>query len=246
MARSARVAAVLVFAAAAAAAAQEQAVIAVQSGGARQVIARMAGDQWQPAADAGCTAVGAGAAVITGAAPLQAPVRLTPDDEGWRLVRPDVERLFEQRQREHQLTAANVPGTAMTIDWVFAAGEPGPVATATVFYVEASRRVPDPGTAPDDDPRGTLRVTVSGWLRADAAGVRVLGSKTELRWEQERDGGVIAPAAPDLEPLGIARQTTPPVWVMKAAAGSIVRILLYEVSAAAGVRTMFEVRPARC
>ncbi len=241
------VAGVFVLAVAAAHSAAAQSApgeIAIESGSKRQVVARAIGGQWHPVSDAGCTPGGTGR-LVSGGRPMRGPARLTASDARWTLVRLEIERVFAQRQREHELTAPNVPGPAMTIDWVFADGEAA--AAGTVLYFEASRRVPDPGTAPDDDPRGTLRVTVFGWLHAGKGRVSTLGSKSELRWEQEPEAGVAAVAgAPDLEPLGVERQATLPVWVMKAQTGTIVRYLLYEVGGPTGVRTLFDVRPARC
>ncbi len=65
----------------------------------------------------------------------------------------------------------------------------------------------------DTDPPGTIRVVVSGFARRDSGGLTPLGTKGELRWEQ--DGLPRGPNRPDLRPLGVLALPGDPVWVME-------------------------------
>src|SRR5688500_7047378 len=137
------------------AAAQPTAVtVSIDAGATRQVIARFDRGQWLTTADGGCLAPATGSERVsaTGAAAVTVE-RVTEDDARRTAVRAAVTRVFEQRQREHRLTLPSAEEVPVTLDWLYAVGDD---AGSTVYYFESSRRVPDPGTAPDDDPRGTL------------------------------------------------------------------------------------------
>lgn len=220
--------------------------IVVERGASRQAIARLdAAGRWVEVAEGGCLGEGAvGRVVATGGPQEEVPRRVTPGEESWSAVQPVIARVFAQRQGEHRLSASNVTSVPITFDWLYAA--PGQDGFDPVFYFEASRRIPDPGTAPDDDPRGTLRVAVSGWLAVEADGAIVpLGSKSELRWEQETDAGAAAQNFPDSMPLGIVRHGAQTVWVMEMRIGTILRFTLYEPGST-GVRKLFEAAAVRC
>jgi hypothetical protein len=133
--------------------------------------------------------------------------------EEWNQLSPLVLALAERREREQRLVPATTSRAPRFLDWLFASEAGG----ASVYYFEASRRVPSVA-APidvdvDTDPPGTIRIVVSGFVRRDPAGLAPLGTKGELRWEQ--DDLPRGPSRPDLRPLGILALPDDPVWVME-------------------------------
>jgi hypothetical protein len=218
--------------------------IAIDAGGTPQVIARFDGGRWVKTADVlQCAHEGdAERVVVTGTAGAEMAQRVAPTADGWKALEQVIVRVFEQRQREHALVARNLTGVPIQIDSVYAA--PDRDALAAVYYFEASRRVPDPGTAPEEDPKGTLRVAVSGWLHHHRGGsVTALGSKSDLGWEQDRSGDSRPVRGPDLTPLGVVAHDSGWIWVMKGRAGDIGWVTAYLVRES-GVRTLAD--PARC
>jgi hypothetical protein len=226
--------------------------LSVESGANRQTLARLVSGEWTAVVDGGCTSDAASERLVirsTGiesaksAPSVETPQRIISSGNDWQDIAAVITRVVEQREREHRLTTANLATATMTIDWVYAATGRG--GAGRTLYFEASRRVPDPGTAPPEDPKGTLRVAVSGWLRADAGGrLSPVGSKSELMWEQE-DAVETTPARPDLMPLGVIHGGAEPVWVMKLQIGRISRFLLYELGAS-GIRKLVETDAAIC
>lgn len=81
----------------------------------------------------------------------------------------------------------------------------------------------------DTDPPGTLRVVVSGFARRDRSGLTALGTKGELRWEQ--DDLPRGPNRPDLRPLGILILPGDPVWVMEGRTPASSWVSLFAVGA---------------
>ena len=146
-----------------------------------------------------------------GGAVVAAARRLAPGSPELAVVEPAVRRAYEQREREQRLSASNVSGFPMRVDRVYAtpAGT-----TPAVYYFEASKRIPDAGGSTDpDDPKGTLRITVAGWLRASDRGMVPLGTRSELRWEQ--DDRPSPATGGDMVPLGLVRHAGRYAWVMK-------------------------------
>jgi len=127
------------------------------------------------------------------------------------------------------------------VDWIYASDG----GDRRVYYFEASRRVSSvtPDVDHDTDPPGTLRIAVAGFLGESGAALTSLGTKSELRWEQ--DGQPAGPNRADLTPLGIIGQGNRSVWVMTGHAGTSVSFSLYEV-ADSGTRTLLTVRPPGC
>jgi hypothetical protein len=116
------------------------------------------------------------------------------------------------------------------LDWVFLSDARG----GPVYYFETSRRIPSPPVDPDTadtDPPGTLRIAVSGFARIDAKGATPLGTKGELRWEE--DGLPRGPVRPDLRPLGIVLTATDVVWVMEGRTPAASTVSLFGVGARA-------------
>jgi hypothetical protein len=126
----------------------------------------------------------------------------------------------------------------MTVDSAYAAGS----GVALAYYFEASKRIPDAGNTPPEDPKGVVRISVSGWLRAADSGLRPGGTKSELLWAQENDPATRLPA---LVPLGVVRQGDERVWVMKGRVGTRDTFTLYALRGSL-VRTLFTVDAADC
>jgi hypothetical protein len=150
--------------------------------------------------------------VSAGSSSAPEPRAVQVGSDEWSQVTPLILALAERREREQRLAQATTAKAPRFLDWLFASDAGG----RATYYFEASRRVPSV-TAPvdvdvDTDPPGTIRVVVSGFVRRDPAGLTPLGTKGELRWEQ--DGLPRGPNRPDLRPLGILALPGDPVWVM--------------------------------
>jgi hypothetical protein len=150
---------------------------------------------------------------------------------------PTVLRLFEQREAEQRLLSDRTSGSPRVVDWIYVAAGGG----ARMYYFEASRRVASASADVDDDtdPPGTVRIAVAGFLRETGDGLVPLGTKSELRWEQ--DGLPAGPSRPDLTPLGVLPRGDRSVWVMQAHSGARQWFALYE-SAGRSVRTLLTTR----
>jgi hypothetical protein len=160
----------------------------------------------------------------------------------WRRIELAVSRLFEAREREQRLSGANVAQVPVVVDTVYATAS---VNSSQVYYFEASKRVPDNAADVDpDDPRGTIRVGVTGWLRRNGDAWVSLGTKGELHWDQVDERGR-APQRPDLTPLGIIRRDAEIVWVMKGQEGTAAWFTMYEVGGTRA-RELLQARAARC
>lgn len=231
------------LAAGAASAQSPDMTVAIDAGGAPQAIARFADGRWVKATDVlQCAPRGAAERIVVAGGDAEAARPITAATNEWKAIEPVIVRVFELRQREHGIAAANLSGVPIQIDWVY--GQPARDGQAAIYYFEASRRVPDPGTAPEEDPKGTLRVAVSGWLHHNGSGVTALGAKSELGWEQDRSDDS-PPRGPDLVPLGVVAHDSRWIWVMKGRAGDIGWVTAYLVGES-GVRILADaVRCAR-
>jgi hypothetical protein len=145
--------------------------------------------------------------------PVAVPRAVAVGSEEWNRLSPIILGLAERREREQRLAQATTARAPRFLDWLFATDAGGRI----IYYFEASRRLPSVA-APldvdvDTDPPGTIRVVVSGFARGDGSGLIPLGTKGELRWEQ--DGLPRGPNRPDLRPLGVLALPGDPVWVME-------------------------------
>ena len=163
---------------------------------------------------------------------------LKPGSPEWLRLTPTIIEQFERRESEQRLSDRTAP---RAVDWIFAAEDSG----RRMYYFEASRRVPNnsPDVDDDTDPPGTVRIAVAGFLHDSAGRLTPLGTKSELRWEQ--DGLPAGPSRPDLTPLGVVIHDARSIWVMKGQSGTSVWFTLYDVSAG-GTRTLLTARPPRC
>ena len=150
---------------------------------------------------------------VIAAVPVAEPRAVSVGSEEWTRLSPMLLALAERREREQRLAQAATARAPRFLDWLFASD----AGSRTVYYFEASRRVPSVAapidTDVDTDPPGTIRVVVSGFARADAGVLTALGTKGELRWEQ--DNLPRGPSRPDLRPLGVLTLPGDPVWVME-------------------------------
>ena len=161
--------------------------------------------------------------------PVATPRAVALDSEEWRQLAPQILALAERREREQRLVQATVARAPRFLDWLFAHDAGG----RATYYFEASRRLPSVAapldTDVDTDPPGTIRVVVSGFVRRDQAGLTPLGTKGELRWEQ--DGLPRGPNRPDLRPLGVLMLAADPVWVMESRTPATSWVHLFAVGA---------------
>jgi hypothetical protein len=158
----------------------------------------------------------------------------------WVRLAPTIVDLFGRREREQRLDSDRTSDAPRVVEWIYAAED----GDRRIYYFEASRRVASPGDPDDDtDPPGTVRIAVAGFLQEVKERLVPLGTKSELRWEQ--DGLPAGPSRPDLMPLGVVRDGDRSVWVMNGRSGTSSWFTLYEVGPS-GTRTALTVRPARC
>ena len=218
-------------------------VISVDDGTRTRPIARMVEGRW--VADGTCVPANSGQARqerlrAQGAIEILEVRAVAAGSQEWLRLAPTIVELFERREREQRLSdrASDAP---RAVDWIYASEGVDPRA----YYFEASRRVASasPDVDQDTDPPGTVRIAVAGFLQDATGRLTPLGTKSELRWEQ--DGLPAGPNRPDLTPLGIAIHDKRSIWVMKGQSGASVWFTLYDVSSG-GTRTLLTARPARC
>jgi len=157
----------------------------------------------------------------------------------WLRLAPTIVEQFERREREQRLSGTSDAPRA--IDWIYATEAGG----QRMYYFEASRRVSSVSADVDHDtdPPGTVRIAVAGFLHDAEGRLTPLGTKSELRWEQ--DGLPAGPSRPDLAPLGVVAYRGRSIWVMRGQSGSNRWFTLYDVSAE-GTRTLLTTRAPSC
>jgi hypothetical protein len=210
-------------------------------------IARLVNGEWVSAApcisgDAPSTPAGVRERLIVSRGLVAKAVRaVAPGTPEWLRLAPAIERAFDRREREERLTSDRAARAPRAIDWIYVLEE----GAERTYYFEASRRVPNASddVDADTDPPGTIRVAVAGFLRDGRGGPVSIGTKSELRWEQ--DGRPAGPGRPDLTPLGVASYGDRSVWVMKGQSGPSSWFTLYDVGAEA-TRTVLTVRVTSC
>jgi len=178
----------------------------------------------------------------TGPHQVMLPRQIQVGSADWNRVAPRLLALADRREPELRLAAKSTSTVPRFLDWVFvgdARGDPR-------YYFETSRRIPSPPVDPDTadtDPPGTLRIAVSGFARIDSKGATPLGTKGELRWEE--DGRPRGPIRPDLRPLGIVLTATDVVWVMEGRTPAASTVSLFSVGAR-GTTLLVTTRIGRC
>jgi hypothetical protein len=158
----------------------------------------------------------------------------------WLRLAPTIVELFERREREQRLSD-RTSDAPRAIDWIYATEAGG----QRMYYFEASRRVSSvsPDVDHDTDPPGTVRIAVAGVLHDAQGRLTSLGTKSELRWEQ--DGLPAGPSRPDLTPLGVVSHRGRTIWVMRGQSGTSRWFTLFDVSAE-GARTLLTARAPGC
>ncbi len=178
----------------------------------------------------------------TGAVQATPPRQVQVGSEEWNLAAPRLLGLADRREREQRLATQATTRVPRFLDWLFV----GQTGDGAVYYFETSRRVPSPPGDPDaadTDPPGTLRIAVSGFARLEAQGAAPLGTKGELRWEE--DGRPRGPSRPDLRPLGIVTTTSGTAWVMEGRTPLTSTISIFSVGAG-GTALVAATRIGRC
>jgi len=218
-------------------------VLSVDDGTEVRSIAHLVGSRW--VGDTSCAANTNPSArehlKVSGSVQLF-PVRaVVPGSPEWLRLSPKIVELFEGRERDQRLLSDRTSDSPRAVDWIYATT----VGERLTYYFEASRRVTSASADVDHDtdPPGTLRIAVAGFLLDAPDRLVPVGTKSELRWEQ--DGLPAGPSRPDLTPLGVVVYGDKSHWVMKGHSGTSSWFSLYEVGAD-GTRTTLTVRPRRC
>ena len=217
-----------------------ESVVSVNDGAGVRPIARFTGGNW--VSEKWCTSGGASRDTVTVSGGLRLlPIRaLVPGSQEWLRLSSTIVEIFARRERDERLLPDKTSDAPRAVDWIYSADYGG----RPMYYFEASRRVASLVDADHDtDPPGTLRIGVAGFLHDSGERLVPLGTKSELRWEQ--DGLPLGPNRPDLAPLGIVAQGAQSIWVMKGQSGTSAWFTLYDVSSA-GTRTLLTTRGARC
>jgi hypothetical protein len=155
----------------------------------------------------------------------------------WNAAASAAAPLFEKRANQNGLSGPVLARVAVAIDALTASDSGAPV-----FYLEASKRIVDAGTTPLEDPKGVVRLAITGWFRADGQRLVPASTKAELHWEPADDRGV---ATPVLSPIAIVRQPGRDVWVMMTTVPGRTSYVLYAVTASA-VRVLVTTDEAHC
>jgi hypothetical protein len=220
-------------------------VLSVDAGGRLTPIARVVDGAWISdvkcvPADSPTGAVQSGTLRIGGDIRQLTLRAVMPASQEWLRLAPTIIDLFERREREQRLSD-RTNDAPRAIDWMFVTEDGG----RRMYYFEASRRVSSvsPDVDHDTDPPGTVRIAVAGFLHDDQGRLTPIGTKSELRWEQ--DGLPAGPSRPDLVPLGVVSHRGRSIWVMKGRSGANGWFTLYDVSSA-GTRTVLTARGNRC
>jgi hypothetical protein len=219
-------------------------VLSVDNGKQVRAVARLAGDGW--VGEKWCTPPGSPSAesrdriAVSGDFRIVTTRAVASGSPEWVRLMPTIVESFERRERDQRLLSDKTADAPRAVDWIYSAENGG----RRMYYFEASRRVSSPVDADHDtDPPGTLRIAVAGFLHDAAERLVSLGTKSELRWEQ--DGLPVGPNRADLTPLGLIVRGGQSIWVMKGQSGTSVWFTLYDVSST-GIRTLLTTRGSPC
>jgi hypothetical protein len=219
-------------------------VLSVVGGNRVEPIARVADGKWT--SEMKCAPNDARSAVTSETMRVSGAIRqsslraVMPGSPEWLRLAPTIVELFERREREQRLSD-RTSDAPRAVDYIYATEADG----QRMYYFEASRRVSSvsPDVDHDTDPPGTVRIAVAGFLHEVQGRLTPLGTKSELRWEQ--DGLPAGPSRPDLAPLGVVAYRGRSIWVMRGQSGSNRWFTLYDVSAE-GTRTLLTTRAPGC
>jgi len=161
---------------------------------------------------------------VSSAIPHDSLRRVAERSSEWTAVSAAISPLFERRAERQGVASSALARVPMTVDWLVAAASS---AAPPTFYFEASKRIPDAGGTPSEDPKGVVRISVTGWLRTLNDRIVPAGTKSELSWEPDDRSSLSS--SPGLLPLGVLRQGDEGVWVMKSRIGTRDTFTLYSV-----------------
>jgi hypothetical protein len=221
-------------------------LMAIVTGGRMQPLARLTGTIWTPL-DPACVSSMTGLDRTKVSAVAASPgvqvdaVHPIPAGSIPRAVRAAIVRMFDERMRGQRLEAERLTSVPLVVDALYGSPAAGGV---RVYYFEASKSVPDVAADVDpDDPRGTLRPMVNGWLRETNGRTDSLGASSELGWIQLDDSERTPPRQSDLVPLGILKTNTGEAWIMRVQTGANPRFTIYDTGGSR-VRTLVDARAA--
>ena len=220
-------------------------LVAVDEGARLRPVARFDGTRWAATCQAPANRRPAAGGtrpprVIVEGGPMSEPVRaVTTGGNEWQQLAPLVTRLFETRERQESVSASALASVPLSIDAIFSSA---PAASPQIYYFSASKTIPDSRgdvDADDDgevDPKGDLRLDVTGWLRRQGE-LSSLGTNASLSWEQVDDRPQAGTRRSELTPIGIVRMPSAHIWVMHGRAGDSLWYSLYEIAIAGSPRT---------
>lgn len=183
--------------------------------------------------------------VVASGAGVEAVRPVGPRSAEWAGLEPLVTRLFQERERRENVSAATLATVATRIEAIVASAGTG---DQQVYFFAASKTIPDTRGAVDldadgdVDPAGDLRIDVTGFILRAGPSMTPLGTNATLSWEQVDDRPAAGTRRAQLAPLGIVRAPNGRVWVMRGRAGESTWYTLYEVGAG-GVRTLVRSEP---
>jgi hypothetical protein len=182
----------------------------------------------------------ASVAVATSAAAPVMPVRaVIRGSRPWNAAASSVAPLFESGARRNGISPPVLARVTAVVDAMYVSENGG----APVYYLESSKRVPDAGGTPPEDPKGVVRLTLSGWFRVEGQRMVPAATKTELHWDAVENRAMAA--APMLEPLAILREPARDLWVMQSDVAGQKSYALYAVTQSA-VRVLVSTEAAQC
>jgi hypothetical protein len=235
-------------------AAQGPLLVAVDEGDRLRPVARFDGARWAATCDAparrGNPIKGRSPRAVTSDGLAVEPIRHVPmGGPEWRQLEPRIKQLFDDRARRENVTAAALKSVPLRIEAIVT---PVRVAPSQTYFFVSSRTIPDSRTDVDMDadgevdPKGELRVDVTGWLGRGDAEVTSIGTNSTLSWEQVGDRPASASARrSDLTPIAIVRAGAARAWLMQGRAGAARWYEMYQVGDA-GVRLLVRTDTRGC
>jgi hypothetical protein len=229
-------------------------LVAVEEGGGLRALARYDGTRWTATCDVPRRRNADSAGVrsprpVTGENATVDGIRVVAPGSGeWRQLAPDIETVFQRRERQEDVSAAALASAPIRIEAIVTTAT---ASTPQIYFFAASKTIPDSRgdvDADDDgevDPKGDLRIDVTGWLQR-AAAVTPLGTNVTLSWEQVEDRPAAAGTRrSQLIPIGLVRAPGARAWVVQGRAGDIRWYTLYHVGGD-GVRMLVRTDARGC
>ncbi len=166
-----------------------ESVLSLDDGTRVKAIARLVGGRWV-AADSTCVPPDTGRnpsarerLTVSGAiqlVPVRAVVSGSPE---WLRLAPTIVEIFDRREREQRLLPIGRP--MRRVRWTSSTSPRAAIAACTTSKRRGVSRSASADVDHDTDPPGTVRIAVAGFLHDTRARLVPLGTKSELRWEQD-------------------------------------------------------------